>query len=83
MEKVRRVSHRIVSALKEIPKDIELEVGVEIELLPKPIVKFFAAVHKYKALMKCKRKKRKNASRKKSNKRLQNNDESRIKRGSA
>lgn len=82
MQKIRRISKRIVSALKEIPENIEIEIGVEIEVIPKPIVRFFAEIHKYRKLMKTKRQNTKNENRKKRNKRLQSHDESSIERNS-
>lgn len=80
MEKIRAISERIVSALKEISENVEIEVGVEVDVVPKPVVRFFAGIHKYRKLMKSKGRNRQDENREECNKRLQSHDESTSKR---
>lgn len=80
VEKIRAISERIVSALKKMSEDVDVEVGVEIEVVPKPVVKFFAGVHMYRKLMKSKGQNRQDENREERNKRLQSHDESTSKR---
>ena len=82
MEKIRTISERVVSALKEISESVELEAGVDVEVIPKPVVKFFAKIHVCRKLMNIKGQNEEHESRKKRNKRLQSHDESSIKRNS-
>ena len=79
---IRAISETIVSALKEISESVELEIGVDVEVIPKPVVKFFARIHVCQKLMNTKEQNEEDGSRKKRDKRLQGHDESSIKRNS-
>jgi len=82
MEKIRAISERIVSALKAIWEDVGLEFGVEIEVVPKPVIKLFAGIYKYRKLMKREERNGEHGNREKRNKSLQNHDEGSSKRNS-
>ena len=74
MEKIKKASKKIVNLLKQIPVDIDIKAGAELDLIPKPVVKFFVEAHILHTLIKKKREK-KNADREKSGKRLHSDDE--------
>ena len=80
MEEIRAISERIVSALKKVSEYVDVEIGVEVEVVPKPVVKFFAGIHKYRKLMKSKGRNRQDENREERNKSLQSHDESTSKR---
>lgn len=80
MEKIRAISERIVSALKRMSENVDVKIGVEVEVIPQPVVKFFAEVHKYHKLMKSKERNKQDENREERNKRLQSHDESTSKR---
>ena len=78
--KIKQISKKIVSALKEASRDIEFKMGVDVELVPKPTVRFFAHIHKLRKMLDDKVKQ--NGNSKSDNQSLQDNDESIIKRES-
>ena len=74
MEKIKETSKRIVKLLKQIPVDVSIKGGAELDLIPKPVVKLFVEIHILSSLLKEKCAKQ-DADRKEGGKRLHSNDE--------
>jgi len=74
VKKLKEVSKKIVKLLKQIPVDVSIKSGAELEFIPKPVVRLFVEIHVLNSLL---RKKRENqdADRKEGGKRLHSNDE--------
>jgi len=67
---IRRICEQITDALKRVPEHVEVEIGVQWEPIPKPIVRLYAKL----CLLKKKKMEMHNENRKKGNKCLHNND---------
>ena len=78
--KVKQISKKIVSALKEASKDVEFKMGVDVELVPKPCIRFFAHIYKLRKMMDDKVKE--NGNSKSNNSSIPDDDEGSIKRES-
>lgn len=63
--RVRKIAKHIAQSLKEIPSNVAIRAGVEVECIPLPILRFFAEVHLFHKATMHVRKRKENASRKK------------------
>lgn len=81
MERVKEASQKIVNALKQIPIEVSIKIGAEIDLIPKPVLRFFTEIHVLHKLIRKKREK-KNADREEGGKRLHHDDEGASQRNS-
>ena len=70
--KVRRIAHEIVEVLRKIPKPLEIEVGLQFESIPAPVVKLYAKIRALRLLM---IEGSENGNRKEDDKRRGNHDE--------
>ena len=73
--RIRQIAKRIIESLKEVPCDVAIKAGVEVDFIPLPVLKFFAEIrllHKTTNRMK---QRKENASRKENHKCLYSNDE--------
>ena len=69
---IRKIYEEIMDTLKKVPEHVEVEVGIQWEPIPKPIVTLYAKLR----LLKTKKMEMQNENRKKGNKCLHNNDTS-------
>jgi len=72
MGKIRRVAKEIMETLKKVSASFDFEGGVEVEIIPKPVVKLYAKIFKYRSLKKGKN----GGNREKNNNRHRDDDES-------
>lgn len=77
--KINQLSKKIVSALKEVSKDIEFKVGVDVEITHEPCIRCFAHIYRLRKILD-EGKVDKNGNAKSNNQSLQDDDESVIER---
>ena len=82
MDKIRETSRKIVDSLRQMSNNITIKGGAEIELIPKPVVRFFAEIHIHNLHTKQKRDEQHADEREKGIKSLRSDDESIIERDS-
>lgn len=83
LEKVKETSRKILHLIKQFPhRDVAIKGGAEIDLIPKPVIRFFIEVKTLRSLMK-KEQGEQDAGRAEGDKRLYSDDESVSKRDSS
>jgi hypothetical protein len=70
--RARRIAHEIIELLREIRKPFEIEVGLQFEPIPTPVVKLYVKIRALRLLL---MEEIKNGNRKEDNKRRGNYDE--------
>ena len=78
--KIKQLSKKIVSTLKEASKNVEWKIGVEVEVVPKPQIRFFAHIYKLQKMLNKRVKQDGDSTR--DNQSIQDGDESSIERES-
>lgn len=78
--RVKRIAKRIIESLREIPIDVSVKAGLQVDLIPKPVIKFFINIHLLNKTSSKKRRGKQNGHREENNKRLHYNDEGASKR---